>query len=121
MNITDASKASAYASALTGSAGGNAPSGPAKDARSRTDSTDARAGDTASSGEKGDRFTASENPVGSALYDVTRTGRGRLRAESSGVMGEKTLHGERVSRKMADIPLATGRNLLHIYRADDES
>jgi hypothetical protein len=68
-----------------------------------------------------DRFTPSDLPVRNALYDVTRVRSGQHPMEAPETVTEKTLSGEVVSRKMADILLATGRNLLHIYQMDTDA
>jgi hypothetical protein len=70
--------------------------------------------------ESRDRFTASEAATGDAVYDVRDIRRGR----SSLALGEadppqSRLHGEIVIQKMVEIPLATGRKRLSVYKKDE--
>jgi hypothetical protein len=91
-----------------------------RDARPPAETREEQTAGQGSVPESRDRFTATEIPDQTALYDVTRVSSGRSHAaETSDMVDGKTLRGERVARKMADIPLATGRNLLHIYQRKD--
>ena len=105
--------------AATGRVEVKAPSSGARDTGPRTDAREGPANGPVLAMESRDRFTASVAPVRNALYDVTRVRRGNHQIESSDIMTKTTFRGERIVRKMADIPLATGRNLLHIYQKDD--
>jgi len=93
----------------------------ARETRAQTDVREVKAVGPALTVESRDRFTASVVPVSNALYDVTRIRRGSHQQLAVNIIATKTLHGERVTRKMADIPLATGRNLLHIYQKDNKA
>lgn len=121
MNIADTLTTPVYTPVVTERVENKTRVSSAGDTRSQANTQEERTGMQALTLDKGDRFTASEMPVGNALYDVTRVKQGNQLSGVSGTITRETLHGEKITRKMADIPLATGINLLHIYQTDNQS
>jgi hypothetical protein len=66
-----------------------------------------------------DQFTASESVVGGAVYDVRDIHKGQSSLDSVQVEPiQNRLHGEKVIRKMVEMPLAVGLKRLRVYSQD---